>query len=137
MTESDARRRVTDSDMLLLKSPDTTSVVRRGGGGEGGAGPGDHEPVAVLAATQCWLLVQSRGRQYASRADGDGGEGGPGGAEHGEVARVGVGMKSGRGVKQGVARREEGGGSELCTPPQLVNVTLKLLKLLKVNQVFA
>ena len=36
-------------------------------------------------------------------------------------------------MKQGVARREEGGGSELCTPPQLVNVTLKLLKLLKVS----
>ena len=36
-------------------------------------------------------------------------------------------------MKQGVAWGEEGGGSELCTPPQLVNVTLKLLKLLKVS----
>ena len=64
---------------------------------------------------------------------GDGGEGGPGGAEHREVASVGVGVKSRRGVKQRVAWREEWGGSELCTPPQLVNVTLKLLKLLKVS----
>ena len=40
---------------------------------------------------------------------GDGGEGGPGGAEHREVASVGVGVKSGRGVKQRVARGEEWG----------------------------
>ena len=65
---------------------------------------------------------------------GDGGEGRPGGAEHGEVSRVGVGVKSGRGVKQRVAGGEEGGGSQLCAPSQLVNVTLKLLKLLKVSR---
>ena len=65
---------------------------------------------------------------------GDGGEGRPGGAKHGEVSRVGVGVKSGRGVQQRVAGREEGGGSQLCAPPQLVNVTLKLLKLLEVSR---
>ena len=63
----------------------------------------------------------------------DGGEGGAGGAEHGEVAGVGVGVKGGRGVEEGIAGGEEGGGPQLCAPPQLVNVILKLLQLLKVR----
>ena len=42
-------------------------------------------------------------------------------------------MEGGGGVEQGVAGGEEGGGAELGTPPQLVNVILKLLKLLKVR----
>ena len=64
---------------------------------------------------------------------GDGGEGRPGGAEHGEVSRVGVGVKSGRGVQQRVAGGEEGGAPQLRGPPQLVNVILELLQLLEVG----
>lgn len=37
-------------------------------------------------------------------------------------------------MKQRVAGGEEGGGSQLCASPQLVNVTLKLLKLLEVSR---
>ena len=63
----------------------------------------------------------------------DGCEGGAGGSEHGEVAGVGVGVEGGRGVEQGVTGRQEGRGPQLGAPPQLVNVILKLLQLLKVS----
>ena len=64
---------------------------------------------------------------------GHGGEGRAGGPEHREVAGVGVGMEGGGGMEQRVCRRKGKGGSQLRTSSQLVNVILKLLKLLKVS----
>ena len=64
---------------------------------------------------------------------GHGGEGRAGGPEHGEVAGVGVGVKGGGGVEKGICGRKGKGGSQFRTSSQLVNVILKLLKLLKVS----
>ena len=64
---------------------------------------------------------------------GHGGEGRTGRPEHGEVAGVGVGMKGGGRVEQRVCWGKGKRGSQLRTSSQLVNVILKLLKLLKVR----
>ena len=64
---------------------------------------------------------------------GHGGEGRPGGPEHGEVSGVGVGMEGGGRVEQGIGWGKRKGGSQFRTSSQLVNVILKLLKLLKVS----
>ena len=64
---------------------------------------------------------------------GHGGEGRAGGPEHGEVAGVGVRVEGGGRVEQGICGGKGKRGSQFRTSSQLVNVILKLLKLLKVS----
>ena len=66
----------------------------------------------------------------------DGCEGWTWGAEHREVSWTsssGALVDGGGGVEQGVARRQEGRAPHLCGPPQLVNMVLQLLQLLKMS----